>query len=52
MAWFEIADLSSGLPPFGRVPGLGLRISDLKSAICIPQSEIIKWRITRDTHDR
>jgi len=26
----EISDLSFGLPPFGRVPSFGLRISDLK----------------------
>jgi hypothetical protein len=26
----QIADLSCGLPPYGRVPGLGLRIADLK----------------------
>jgi len=26
----SIADLSFGLPPFGRVPGLGMRIVDFK----------------------
>ena len=32
MAWFKIADLSCGLPPFGLVPGFGFKICKLKSS--------------------
>jgi hypothetical protein len=30
----EIADLSCGLPPFGRVPSFGLRIAELRDMRC------------------
>ncbi|MBW2625970.1 MAG: chorismate-binding protein, partial [Deltaproteobacteria bacterium] len=49
--WCEIVDFSFGVPPCGRVPGLGLRTSDLKPAISNRRMEALPVILMIDNYD-